>query len=174
MKILGLCGSLRKKSYNLAILREMERRLSAKADFTLFDSLGDIPPFQPDETSPHPSVLALRAEVLAANAILIASPEYVHGIPGVLKNALDWIVGTGEWDGKPTAIVNVTPSATAPQFVWNGLTEIIRVMSGGRVLDTASFMVTGAFKKFNAEGQIVDEDLAKTLDRSAAAILASE
>jgi chromate reductase len=169
MKILGVCGSLRTQSYNLFLLKELFTKLSRENECKIYSRLADIPPFQPDIPCPE-AVATLRADITSADAIVIASPEYVHGIPGALKNALDWIVGTGEWDQKPTAILNVTPSANEPVFVRDGLKEVIQVMSGGHVLGSASFTVTSAFKKFDASGRITDDLLLERLDRTAAEI----
>ncbi|RYZ59313.1 MAG: NAD(P)H-dependent oxidoreductase [Proteobacteria bacterium] len=83
MNVLSICGSLRPNSYNLALLRELKDRLRPDTDSTIFDRLGEIPPFQPD--IPCPEVITdLRAKIKSADAIIIASPEYVHGIPGIL------------------------------------------------------------------------------------------
>lgn len=169
MKILCICGSLRPKSYNLSLLRDIKTRLSQSADCKIYERLGDVPPFGPD--LPCPDVIAdLRSQIKTADAIIIASPEYVHGIPGVLKNALDWVVGSGEWDGKPTAIINVTPSANEPVYVRDGLKEVIRVMSGGFVLESASFTVTGAFKLFGEHGEITDPLLIEKIDQAVSVV----
>ena len=170
MKILAICGSLRSKSYNLAILLEARSQWNKITEFDLFNQLEEIPPFNPDRETPPPSVVDLRARVLSADTILVASPEYVHGIPGALKNALDWLVGSGEWDGKCTAIINVTPSAMEPQYVREGLAEVLRVMSGGNLVEQASFVVTAAFKKFDAEGRITDQALRAQLAHSLKAL----
>ncbi len=169
MKVLALCGSLRERSFNMAILREAQKRLKT-ATLVIFDRLGEIPPFNPDDSSHHASVEALRDSIKDAAAIIIASPEYVHGLPGILKNALDWIVGSGEWDNKPTALIHVTPSAMNPRYAEAALHEVIRVMSGGRIMEAAGFIVSGAFTKFDGTGKIIDPLLSETLDRSLAFI----
>jgi len=167
MQILAMCGSLRKVSYNLALLRAVQSRLPHDT-VHIFELLGEIPPFNPEETLIPDAVRDLRAQVKAADLIIIASPEYVHGVPGFLKNALDWVVGSGEWDGKPTVLFHVTPSAMEPRFVREGMAEIITVMSGGRLVAEASFVVTGAFKKFDPAGNIVDTALSMQLDQALA------
>jgi len=102
---------------------------------TLFGSLGEIPLFNPDiEATDPPAVANLRTQILAADGILIASPEYAHGVTGVLKNALDWMVGCEAFVDKPVALFNASPRAVHAQA---SLRETITVMSA-RIIDAAS------------------------------------
>lgn len=94
MKILAISGSLRAASINSAFCRAAARLAPPTLQVTVFANLGDLPPFNPDlEACPPPTVLAFRAALGEANALVIASPEYAHGVSGVMKNALDWLVG---------------------------------------------------------------------------------
>jgi NAD(P)H-dependent FMN reductase len=113
MLIGAICGSLQAASSNSALLLAAGDAARADGDeLVLFDALEDIPPLNPDvaESDQAASVRALRSLVESSNAVLIATPEYAHGVPGVLKNALDWLVGTGELYGKPVAILSAAPS----------------------------------------------------------------
>ena len=78
--------------------------------------------------------MILRSRIRSADAILVARPEYVRGIPDVLNNLLDWLTGSCEWDGKCTAIFNVTPSAMEPQDISESLAEVLKLMSGGHLI----------------------------------------
>ena len=104
--ILGICGSLQAGSSNLALLREAAALMPVDAEFTLFEGLGDIPHFNPDhEAAGAPDqVVQFRAVLQDADGVIIASPEYGFSLPGSLKNAIDWIIGTGELAGKPIAV----------------------------------------------------------------------
>jgi chromate reductase len=108
--ILAISGSLRAVSSSTELLRAA----AGLAPLRLYDALERIPPFNPDvEQRELPQVVAeLRAQVGTARALLVATPEYAHGVPGVLKNALDWLVGGVEVYGKPVGLWN--PSA--PSF----------------------------------------------------------
>ncbi len=112
MKILALSGSLRAASINTALLLAMARLAPAGVDISVSDLPGRLPLFNPDrELRPVLVVRRFRAAVLAADALIIASPEYAHGVTGVIKNALDWLVGLDGFSGKPVAVVNAAPRA---------------------------------------------------------------
>ncbi|MDQ2826677.1 MAG: NAD(P)H-dependent oxidoreductase, partial [Actinomycetota bacterium] len=112
MRIVAIAGSLQARSSNAALLRTAHRVASAGVEVVDAVSVGDVPPFNPDieRDGPPPAVVnALRAQIGSADGVLIASPEYAHSLPGVLKNALDWIVGSGELYGKAVAILCASP-----------------------------------------------------------------
>src|SRR3982751_6815740 len=100
MKILAISGSLRAQSSNAALLRAAAALAPADVAFDFYDGLGALPPFNPDldeeGMSASAPVADLRARAAAAGGVMICSPEYAHGMPGVLKNALDWLVSVGE------------------------------------------------------------------------------
>lgn len=92
MKVLGISGSLRQASHNTRLLRAAAELLPPGAELRIYGGLRDIPPFDEDaERSPPEAVVALKRAIADADAVLIATPEYNHSIPGVLKNALDWV-----------------------------------------------------------------------------------
>ena len=107
-----MCGSLQRSSANRAALDIAQATLSASGiEVTAFGSLGSIPPLNPDlGDDPGEAVLALRAEIGRADAVLLAAPEYAGALAGVLKNALDWVVGSGEFYGKPVALLSAGTS----------------------------------------------------------------
>ncbi len=111
MRIVALSGSLQQQSSNRALL-DMARSLAPSGvTVVVSDAVGRVPLFNPDRDGPSPPgpVEAFRRQVAAADAVLIASPEYAFGVPGALKNALDWLVGSGELAGKPVAVVAGSP-----------------------------------------------------------------
>ena len=112
LRILAISGSLRAVSSNTHLLRAAAQLAPAGVDVVLYDGLAGLPHFNPDvEENVLPGPVAdLRAAVGAADGLLISSPEYAHGVPGALKNALDWIVSSGELVGKPTAPTTFTVS----------------------------------------------------------------
>ncbi len=110
-KILGFAGSLRKGSYNRALLRAAAELLPEDATLETFDLEG-IPRFNQDlESDPPARVKDFKAKIRAADAVLIATPEYNYSVPGVLKNAIDWASrpsGDSAWPGKPLAVMSAS------------------------------------------------------------------
>jgi NAD(P)H-dependent FMN reductase len=134
--ILAVSGSLRAKSVNTAVLQAVLSLAPAGLAVTLHRGLGELPHFNPDldNGAPPAAVAAWRAAVDAADALLICTPEYAHGVPGSLKNALDWLVSHEPFLHKPVAIINARPGAT---FAHASLRETLAVMNA-RLLDAAS------------------------------------
>ncbi|MCK9685255.1 NADPH-dependent FMN reductase [Scleromatobacter humisilvae] len=143
LNVLALCGSLRAASINAALLRAAARIAAPGADIEVADWLGRLPLFNPDlenvvdDRELPRAVKALHLAVDAADAILIASPEYAHGISGTIKNTLDWLVSFEPFIHKPVAVVNVSPRA---HHADDALRETLRTMSAGLVGE-ASFAV---------------------------------
>ena len=127
VRLLAISGSLRAASSNTTLLHAAMRLAPANVAIEFCDALGELPYFNPDldgETPPR-AVSEFRAQLKAADGILICSPEYAHGVPGVLKNALDWIVSSGELMDKPVALLNASFAATHAHAA---LSEILSVM----------------------------------------------
>jgi chromate reductase len=136
LNLLALCGSLRAASINAALLRAAARLAAPDADIEVADWLGRLPLFNPDledviDAGEVPrAVQALRLAVAAADAILIASPEYAHGVSGTIKNTLDWLVSFEPFIHKPVAVINASPRA---HHADDALRETLRTMSAGLV-----------------------------------------
>ena len=158
MQILAVCGSLRLASSNKNVLLALRSVAPAEIDVVLHPSLDSLPFFNADieEVEPPPSVEAWRARVRLSNALVISSPEYAHGVSGVLKNALDWLVGGVGIVGKPIAVINAMPRATTAHAA---LVETLRVM-GGKVIEQALPL---AGRKLDADGIASDQELSARL-----------
>lgn len=128
MNILALSGSLRRGSYNTFILRALSCLAPAGVTVSVFEGMGELPLFNPDlEPESLPAVANLKQAVGSVNGLIIASPEYAHGISGVMKNALDWLVSGEEFVGMPVMLVNCSPRAHHAQ---EALREVVTTMSG--------------------------------------------
>ncbi|HEX5438020.1 MAG TPA: NADPH-dependent FMN reductase [Gemmatimonadaceae bacterium] len=143
MHILAISGSLRAASSNTLLVRAAIAQAPSGVTVVPYDGLAELPHFNPDldgalddPALPSP-VRALRAQVSVADALLISSPEYAHGVPGSLKNALDWLVGGSEMPDKPVALVTTSTRATYAQA---SLAETLRTMSA-RVVAGSPFHV---------------------------------
>jgi NAD(P)H-dependent FMN reductase len=138
MKILAISGSLRKTSLNTALLRAVARIAPRGIEVVLYRGLGDLPLFNPDIEASEPApVIMLREQILGSDALLIASPEYAHGVTGAIKNALDWMVGNETFVNKPVALLNASPRATHAQAA---LRETVSTMSA-RLVNEACITV---------------------------------
>ncbi|MFG2879565.1 NADPH-dependent FMN reductase [Streptomyces sp. NPDC048337] len=157
MKILALCGSLRAGSLNRSALRSAAELCDPDWEFTLEPALSRLPYFDADlEQHDLPEVVAgLRQRLGAADALLIATPEYAHGTSGVLKNALEWLVGGGEMAGKPVALMSASPAATGGSRAQAWVAETLTVMDA-RVLPDG-LLIPQATRKIT-DGRITDPD----------------
>jgi len=140
MRVLGISGSLRRGSYNHALLREAAERLPGGAELVEFERLAEIPPYDADleELGVPEPVQALREAIRESDGVLVATPEYNHSIPGVLKNALDWAsrpAGKSAANGKPAAVVGASTGMFGA--VW-AQAETRKVLSalGARVVES--------------------------------------
>jgi chromate reductase len=126
-KVLALSGSLRAASTNSALLRAAARLAPPDMQVLLNAELGSLPLFNPDlENSVPASVAKFRSQVAAADAMIIASPEYAHGVTGTIKNALDWLVSFEPFANKPVAVLNASPRAHHADLA---LREILKTMA---------------------------------------------
>lgn len=147
MRVLGIAGSLRRDSLNSALLRAAAERLPAGAELTTFERLREIPPYDADlELLETPgAVRELRAAMRDADAVLVATPEYNHSIPGVLKNALDWAsrpAGQSALNGKPAAVIGASTGMFGAVWAQAETRKVLGAL-GGRVLE-AELPVAGA------------------------------
>ncbi|HVC06971.1 MAG TPA: NAD(P)H-dependent oxidoreductase [Solirubrobacterales bacterium] len=139
MRVLGISGSLRRDSLNSGLLRAAGERLPAGVELATFERLAEIPPYSEDaEAGPVPdSVRELRQAIGAADAVLIATPEYNHSLPGQLKNALDWAsrpAGRSALNGKPAAAIGASKSMFGAVWAQAELRKVLGAM-GGRVVE---------------------------------------
>lgn len=168
--LLAISGSLRRASSNSAIVEAAARLAPDTVEVSIYRELAELPPFNPDldsEGTPE-AVIRFRARLRACDAVLISSPEYAHGVPGVLKNALDWVVGSGELVGKPIALTDASARATHARA---SLTETLAVMSA-RVISGASITIPLRGRTLDSNGIAADAELS-TLLRSAIEALAA-
>ena len=150
MHLVAISGSLKQSSANSALVRAMHD--AAPDHVEVWDGLGDLPHFTPDDDGGAP-VVSLRDAVTRADALLVATPEYAGGMPGSLKNALDWLVGTGELYDKPVVVVSAAPSPERGVHARQWVEEVAR-MQGGHVLD--SFTVTTVDEPRAVLARVVD------------------
>lgn len=169
MLLLALSGSLRAASRNTSLLRAAALLAPAGVEIPLYERLGDLPYFNPDldvEPAPEP-VADFRVRLRAAEGVVICSPEYAHGVAGVMKNALDWLVSDVDFVGKPIALINAAPFASHSDA---SMREILKTMSAN-IVQEASCTVPIAGRVLDANGIITDPVLAEPLRNALAAFV---
>ncbi|MGZ8691425.1 MAG: NADPH-dependent FMN reductase [Gaiellaceae bacterium] len=174
MKILAISGSLRRDSYNTKLLRAAEELLPPEVDFILYDGLKSVPPYdQEDDVQPAPPpVAALRHAIAEADAVLFATPEYNSSIPGVLKNALDWVsrpVATNPLRNRPAAVVGASTGAFGAVWAQAELRKVLAAI-GARVVD-GEVAVGHAPTRFDEDGRLEDESLQEQLEETIETLL---
>ena len=163
MKILTISGSLRARSSNTELLRAAQLVADPSWTFDHYDGLASLPQFNPDDdlegAIPPEPVRDLRARIAAADALLVCSPEYAHGVAGSLKNALDWMVSDAAMIGKPIGLLNASARSTIahPQ-----LAETLRTMSA-TIVEGASIVISLDGRRLDASGIVSDPELARLL-----------
>jgi len=170
MNILAISGSLRATSSNAAIVRAAVRAAPPGMQIDVYGGVASLPHFSPDlDVDPLPAeVAALRAAVGCCAALVIATPEYAHGIPGALKNALDWLVSASEPIGKPVLLVSASPSGAAHAHAQ--LTEVLRTMNL-RVVDGGAHVFSRAH--LDAAGEVAAPPLLAAVRAGLAALAAA-
>ena len=161
LTILGIAGSLRRASYNRALLRAAQQLVPAHVALDLFD-LADVPLFnQDEEQKPPAAVVEFKARIRAADAVLFATPEYNYSIPGVLKNAIDWASrpsGDNAWSGKPVAVIGASVGRLGTARAQYHLQQVF-VTLNMYALNQPEAMIDNAGELFDAEGTLADEKM---------------
>ncbi|CAG7649405.1 NAD(P)H-dependent FMN reductase [Paenibacillus solanacearum] len=157
IRIIGISGSLRSRSSNTHILRAAASLAPGDMIITMYEGLGDLPLFNPDTDGDKPTaqVADLRTRLNAADGVLICTPEYAGGMPGALKNALDWIVSSGELMNKPAAAISASPSLTGGEKALESLRLTLRMLSAD-VADDGTVAIPLVSAKLSAEGELTD------------------
>lgn len=159
-RVAGIAGSLRRASFNRALLRTAAEMAPARLRIDIHDIAG-IPLYNQDvedEKAPD-AVTALREAVRSADALLIATPEYNHGVPGVLKNTIDWLSRpprASALDGKPVALMGASPGVTGTARSQTQLRQAF-VFTNSYAMTQPEVLVGRAHEKFDADGRLTDE-----------------
>ena len=159
-KIVGICGSLRKGSYNQGALRAARELVPTEATIEILD-ISQIPLFNADDEVAIPAVVAeFKTKIKEADAVLLVTPEYNYSVPGVLKNANDWAsipYGNSAWDGKPAAIMGVSTGMIGTARVQYHLRQIM-VFLNMYPLNRPEVMIANAKEKFDENGNLIDQE----------------
>ena len=151
-KILAISGSLRATSSNTIILKAIQQIVPANVDYTIYQGLATLPAFDDSMEAPEP-VESWRRQLAGADGVLICSPEYAFGIPGALKNALDWTVGSGELVNKPLALITAATGGDKAHAAW---LQIFTALSAN-IPQGGALLIPYVRSKLNDKGEVKDE-----------------
>jgi chromate reductase len=176
MRVLAISGSLRRDSYNTQLLRAAGELAPGDAALELYDGLALIPPYDTDEEllGTPPAVAELKRLIAAADAVLIATPEYNASIPGQLKNALDWVsrpIKDSPFRGKPTAVIGASTGAYGGVWAQAELRKVLGIL-GARIVE-GEVVVPNATEQFDAAGQLAQAEVRDQLGRLLADLTAA-
>src|SRR5712691_12586543 len=167
MKVLGISGSLRRDSYNRALLSAAAELFPDDAELEVWDGLKAVPPYdEDDDVNPAPPAAAqLRDALAGADAVFFATPEYNSSVPGQLKNAIDWAsrpLATNVLRNKPVAVVGASTGAFGAVWAQAELRKVLAA-TGARVVE-GEVAIGHAPTRFDEAGRLVDENLREELD----------
>lgn len=173
VEILGIAGSLRKGSYNRSALNAARKWVPQGTALNLIE-LHDLPVFnQDDEMTPPAAVLEFKRRIMAADAILFATPEYNYSLPGVLKNAIDWAsrpYGQSAWLGKPAALMGVSVGTLGSVRAQYHLRQIL-VSQNMPVVNLPEVMISNAAQRFDINGELTDEPTQQLVQKMLVALV---
>jgi chromate reductase len=173
VRILGISGSLRRDSHNTRLLRGVGELLPPGVELEVFDRLGAIPPYNEDEEhSTPPAVAALKAAIAGADGVLVSTPEYNASIPGVLKNALDWVsrpVRATPLMGKPAAVIGASTGLFGAVWAQAETRKVLGTI-GARVVDR-EIPIGQAEDALGADGLPLEEDARELIEATLTELL---
>lgn len=154
-KILAISGSTRQNSTNHRLIKAITDISKDVFDIQLYDGLSLLPYFNPDDDDEHVSreVALLRQLLGNADGVIICTPEYAHGVPGSLKNAIDWTVGTSDFSHKPTVLIT---ASTDGKYGHQALLETLRVIEAENI-DTLQLLISFASTRISGDNRIIDQ-----------------
>jgi chromate reductase, NAD(P)H dehydrogenase (quinone) len=158
-KLLAIVGSTRLQSSNLNLLKAIKNLVETKVAFEIFDSIVRLPHFNPDDILVPAAVIEFRKAIDDADGVIICTPEYAHGVPGSLKNAIDWTVSTNQFSDKTTCLIT---ASTDGQYGHKALLETLKVLEANHI-DELQMVVPFIQTKVNSEGDIIDVVLKEQL-----------
>lgn len=172
MKILTISGSLRATSTNTSLLRAVAELAPSDVTITFYEGIDDLPHFSPERDRENVSepVTKLRSLLRKADAVMICTPEYIHGMPGALKNMLDWLASSGEFVDKPVSVISASPSDTGGSRAHTSLSYTLSVLTA-KLSEQASLIVPFVRTKLDADGRITDPKLTQELQNVVTALV---
>jgi NAD(P)H-dependent FMN reductase len=154
-KVIAICGSTRQNSINHSLIKAIVDLSAENLDITIFDGIANLPQFNPDNDGENVSdeVAHFRQLLDNAEGIIICTPEYAHGVPGTLKNAIDWTISSSQFPHKPTMLITASTDGT---FGHKALLETLKAIEAKNI-DNLQLVISFVKTKMSSENQITDE-----------------
>ncbi len=171
MKLLAISGSIRAGSYNRALLKAMSELSSSGTTVTVYDGLKDIPIYDPNvaDNAIPVAVADLMLKIRASDGVIISTAEYIYGVPGILKNVLDWLVSSDVLILKPVSVSSISTSSLGGVRAHSALILILHTMNASVVVD-GSIHVPSVYEKFDENRKLTDELTKQAIKVSLSAI----
>ncbi len=160
-RVFAISGSLRLGSSNHVILDALGKMMPSNITYIIYNGISEIPAFNPglDIDDPPAAVAAFRRQIADADGIIICTPEYAYGVPGALKNALDWTVSSASFSGKLTALIT---ASTGGENAHEALIKILGAIDANLIKE-ATLLISFVRSKMDDTGNITDKDTARKL-----------
>ncbi|HEY6435839.1 MAG TPA: NAD(P)H-dependent oxidoreductase [Ignavibacteriaceae bacterium] len=162
INIVAISGSLKSTSANTNILRALAKMAPENVVFKIVEGLEALPHFNPGTEEEIISVINFRQKIKDADAVIFSTPEYAFGVPGVLKNALDWLVFSSELNEKPVAAISASPLFTGGDKALASLLLTLTAL-GTKMIANSTLSIGNIKNKLNEAGEIKDEQTIKSL-----------
>jgi chromate reductase len=162
-KLFAICGSTKKSSVNLSLIKAIAELSADDFELRIFNSIDQLPHFNPDLDSETPpdAITAFRKLLRESDAVLICTPEYAMGVPGSLKNALDWTVSSAEFMHKPTALITASSQG---QKGHAALLETLKIIECS-ITDETSLLISFVKTRVSSDGRITDPDTKEQVEK---------
>jgi NAD(P)H-dependent FMN reductase len=154
--IIAISGSLKSNSSNTNILRNLAGLAPKNVEIRILEGLDALPHFNPDDKREIDSVNNFKEQLKHANGLIFSTPEYAFGVPGVLKNVLDWTVSTGELNEKPVIAISASPLPSGGDKALASLLHTLTAL-GASMSEGDSLSIAGLRTKMNESGEITDQ-----------------
>ncbi|MES2881963.1 MAG: NADPH-dependent FMN reductase [Bacteroidota bacterium] len=153
-KVIAICGSTRQNSINHSLIQAIVALSAERLDITVFNGIANLPQFNPDNDGEHvaDAVADFRQQINDVDGIIICTPEYAHGVPGALKNAIDWTISSSQFPHKATMLIT---AATDGSFAHNALLETLKTIEAKNI-HNLQLVISFAKTKINNNNQITD------------------
>lgn len=172
LNILAISGSIKTTSVNTLTINALTKLLPVNVNVKLYRCLDKLPYFNPETTQESSEVASFRNDIARADAVIISTPEYAFGVPGVLKNALDLLVASGELNAKPVAAISVSTLVTGGASALASLRLTLGAL-GSAVIDETCLSIGSVKNKIDNNGEITDNKTLLALESLATALLES-